>query len=128
MYGRSRTAGSAAVSWLLVCSLLPSLLFVGHWQIALAIPGRGHAVALALAHPDASGHGDEAGGDHADHCHESAANCSDTPLTSISWIAHLSDAMAMIGFYGLLIGLCMAVWRPAGGSSLVPELPPPNAC
>jgi hypothetical protein len=111
---------------LLFIALLPSLLFFGHWQLSLAIPGTGYRVGTRAVHVEAEHH-DEANGDHESHCHESAASCSDAPLTSISWFAHLSEAVGLIGAAALLISLSVAAWLPASARAIPPELPPPNS-
>ena len=123
--GRCIRVPLPGASLLLLVAFLPSLLFFGHWELSVAIPGTGYRVGVPVA-PEAARDGHEAEGSHESHCHESAASCSDTPLTGISWIAHLSEAIAFIGLSGVLIGIGMTTWLPLRGRCVRPEVPPPD--
>ena len=84
----------------LLLALLPSLLFLGHWQLELAVPSfashvllvPGEGAAHQSAHED--DHESGKGAAHARHCHGGAATCSDVPYAGGSGFALLSEAVA----------------------------------
>ena len=86
----------------LLLALLPSLLFLGHWQLELAVPllashillVPGEGAALESAPEPAPESGKSAA--HARHCHGGAATCSDVPYAGGSGFALLSEAVAQL--------------------------------
>ena len=82
----------------LLLALLPSLLFLGHWQPELAVPFFASHILLVpgegAAHESAPESGESAA--HARHCHGGAATCSDVPYAGGSGFALLSEAVALL--------------------------------
>jgi len=71
--------------WLLLAAYLPALTFLGHWPLAIDIPGTSLYVGLPER---TSSH--EAG--HESHCHASAGSSSDVPLAESATVAVLADS------------------------------------
>ncbi|MEO6042736.1 MAG: hypothetical protein ABIQ47_02285 [Tepidiformaceae bacterium] len=74
----------------LLLALLPSLLFLGHWQLELAVPLLASHILLV------PGEGAALESAHARHCHGGAATCSDVPYAGGSGFALLSEAVAQL--------------------------------
>jgi hypothetical protein len=109
---------------LLVFALVPSLFFLGHWRISLAIPGTEYTIGQPGVTAD--GHDESDAGDHAAHCHESAATCSDSPVAGVSWMALASEAIALFGSCAFVQSLPQRTAGRLAGRAIQPELPPPN--
>lgn len=108
---------------MLLVALLPTLTFIGHWELRLDIPGTGYFVG-AEATPEHADHDD--GHDHSQHCHDSVASCSDVPATAGATVAMLQSELLSLHLGGMLHRAWQAESAlPAGGSSL-PELQPPR--
>lgn len=116
----------AARALLLLCALVPSLMFFGHWGLSVEIPGTAYRIGKPPAHGLAEHEHDQPKGDHESHCHESAASCSDSPPTAFSWFGDLSEAMDLIGTSGLVHSVALRTRLPLVGRPVRPELPPPN--
>jgi len=110
----------------LAIAVVPSLAFFGHWEFQISIPGTSYSLGPPTIAGDAHHTDATHDGDHENHCHERAASCSDTPLTSISWFAQLSETATSIGIESVLLMLAVACWRPGVEWISTPELPPPN--
>ena len=114
-------------SLLLLVALLPSMTFLGHWQVELPLPNTDSHIALPRA-PQAHEHGSPGGheDDHSQHCHADADSCSDVPYTGASAFALLNDTVAMLGAAGALVALAAFAWRPHGAAPHFPDSPPPR--
>ena len=110
----------ATMRWLLVCGLLPSLSFFGHWTIHVDIPGTDMYVGLP-APSEAEGH------DHIQHCHADAASCSDTPLTTTASVATLAEVVSSAGADSPLIGLEAPGATGTPQAQVGPVSPPPRS-
>lgn len=117
------------LAWALVVAFLPSVSYLGHWDLSVHIPGTQWSVGLPL-HEGAPGDGhSHAAGDESDHerhCHSGAATCGDTPITGISAFADLARAAAFATAAGTLTLLAAAWWRPAYAANVAPDLQPPR--
>jgi len=118
-------------SKLLFLSLLPTLLFVGHWSLHIEIPGTnsyigmptsGAEAAVAHHHDASSQHSSH---EHEQHCHANAATWADAAAVPVAPVAHLADAVAAFG--------ADSAWRriPSETLSLIgwtaaPQVPPPR--
>jgi hypothetical protein len=117
-----------ARAWVLWLALLPMLTFAGHWTLRIDIPGTD----LYLGLPVVSGadHHDETDTGHADgheqHCHASAASCSDVPFAGASAFALLSETAALLGAGGLFTAINAGWWRPGSPAVVTPDLQPPR--
>ena len=82
----------------LLLALLPSLLFLGHWQLELAVPLLSSHILLVPGEGAALESAPESGKSaaHARHCHGGAATCSDVPYAGGSGFALLSEAVAQL--------------------------------
>lgn len=120
-----------AASFALIIALLPTLTFLGHWTLHIDVPGTNLYLVLVPAEPEsAHTHTDTAehedGGSHSQHCHTSAASCSDIPFTGASPFALINDSLAHLGEAGALIAIALALWRPWRSLQIAPELLPPR--
>jgi len=109
--------------WALLLAYLPSLLFLGHWEPRVAVPGTPWSFGLPVGREYA----DEAAGDHARHCHGDAAGCSDVPFTGGPGIALMAEALAFLGTDSPFVAGNARWWQPAGARTVAPELQPPRA-
>ncbi len=120
-------------SKLLLLSLLPTLLFVGHWSLHLEIPGTNSYVGTQPAKAETtSGHhhdgpsDDRSNHDHEQHCHANAATCADAAAVPVAPVAHLAEAIAALG--------ADSAWREIRtearsltGWTGAPQVPPPRS-
>lgn len=114
----------------LLLAYLPSLLFIGHWPLAVDIPGTDLYIGLPLT-PAARSHAgpttpEGEGHDHAQHCHADLGACSDVPFTGASPFALLSEAVAFLGAAGLLLFVACGPWRPHHVMTVLPGRRPPR--
>jgi len=87
------------------------------------------ALFTTIAAPDHWGghHADDdpdAGAQHAQHCHGSAASCSDVPLTTVGGLAFLAAALAVAGSHYVRRPDAAPLARLLGWNSRVPSPPP----
>jgi hypothetical protein len=88
------------------------------------------ALVTTIAAPDHWGgnHPDDGDSDaaahHAQHCHGSAASCSDVPLTTIGGLAFLAAALAVAGSHYVRRPDAAPLARLLGWNSRVPSPPP----
>jgi hypothetical protein len=74
---------------LLFAALLPMLTYVGHWPaFAIAIPGTAYELSLPFVAAET------AAGDHHQHCHADAADCSSGPGSVALAISVLAAGLA----------------------------------
>ena len=119
-------------SKLLFLSLLPTLLFVGHWSLHIEIPGTTYYVGAPIPQADTTAHhhdggsGNRATHDHEQHCHANAATCADAAAVPVTPVAHLAEAIAALG--------ADSAWREIGtearrltGWADAPQTPPPRS-
>ena len=106
----------------LLLALLPTLTYFGHWP-AIAIPIPGTADVLVL--PFASG--ETAAGDHHQHCHADAAECSNGPGSFALAVSLLAAAIALALPGGPLLPVRARVPRLALQHLPAPEPGPPRA-
>ncbi|MEZ4493856.1 MAG: hypothetical protein R3C29_11150 [Dehalococcoidia bacterium] len=120
--GTGNELGSPTVARLLLAALLPSLLFIGHWQLPLSIPIPGTVYSLGAGPQAAHDHAD-----HASHCHADAAGCSSAPQSAQTAAANLHElALALGGLSALALLALAAYWRPTRIHGFGPELRPPR--
>ncbi len=119
-------------SKLLFLSLLPTLLFVGHWTLRIDIPGTNYYIGPAVTqasnthhHHDASP-GEERAHDHGQHCHANSATCADAAAVPTAPVANLAEGLAALG--------AESPWRQIPtetrgltGWTSVPTSPPPRS-
>ncbi|PFG73166.1 hypothetical protein [Tepidiforma thermophila] len=105
----------------LLVALLPTLTYFGHWP-AVAIPLPGTAAVLAL--PFASG--ETAAGDHHQHCHADAAECSSGPGSFALAVSLLAAAIALALPGGPLLPVRAPTTRLALQHLPAPEPGPPR--
>ncbi|MCL4239773.1 MAG: hypothetical protein KJ048_00320 [Dehalococcoidia bacterium] len=128
------TRARSFASKLLFLSLLPTLLFVGHWSLHIEIPGTdyfvgppGRAVqAEGTHHHDApSGEHSGSGHDHEQHCHANAATCADAAAVPVAPVAHLAEAIAALGADSAWLRIPNET-RSLSGWDAAPQFPPPK--
>ena len=118
-------------SKLLFLSLLPTLLFVGHWSLHIEIPGTGYYVGPPAQVQDAGTHhhdgpsGERSGHDHQQHCHTNAATCADAAAVPGAPVAHLADAVAAIGADSAWLQMAFETHSLTGWDA-APQPPPPR--
>lgn len=105
----------------LLLALLPTLTYFGHWP-AIAIPIPGTADVLVL--PFASG--ETAAGDHHQHCHADAAECSSGPGSFALAVSLLAAAVALALPGGPLLPVRAPITRLALQHLPAPEPGPPR--
>ncbi len=120
-------------SKLLLLSLMPTLLFVGHWSLHLEIPGTDSYVGTRPAKAETTGahhhdgpSGDRSNHDHEQHCHANASTCADAAAVPVAPVAHLAEAIAALG--------ADSAWREIRtearsltGWTGAPQFPPPRS-
>lgn len=129
----SKPAAPRLAAMLLGVAYLPSLFFLGHFDLRIDVPGTGFFIGLPGAPASSDGHVHSHGSapvtdsdNHAQHCHEAAATCSDIPLTTVSPVAHLAETVAFLGACCALVLIAARSWRPTGAISVIPDAPPPR--
>ena len=119
-------------SKLLLLSLMPTLLFVGHWSLHIEIPGTDHYVGApppraerVTAHHHGPS-GQDSSHDHEQHCHANAATCADAAAVPVAPVAHLAEVIAALG--------ADSAWREIRtearsltGWTGAPQFPPPRS-
>lgn len=106
----------------LLAALAPMLLFIGHWEIVVPLPGADAYLVLGV---NDDHHTDP--GDHSQHCHGNAASCSDVPLTALSGLALLAQHLAAPAHDGQGQPVGVGAAGPHPDHVERPELPPPQA-
>lgn len=121
-------------SKLLFLSLLPTLLFVGHWSLHIEIPGTNYyvgpperVVQTAGTHQhDGHSHGHSGSPhDHEQHCHANAATCADAAAIPVAPVAHLAEAIAELGADSAWLHVPTET-RSLAGWDATPRPPPPR--
>lgn len=118
-------------SKVLFLSLLPTLVFVGHWSLRLDIPGTDYylgAPTTASAAERHHHHGsseEQSGHDHEQHCHANAATCADAAAVPTAPVAHLADGLATLGAESPWRKIA-AEARSLTGWTSAPTSPPPR--
>ncbi|MBE7520623.1 MAG: hypothetical protein HS107_15415 [Thermoflexaceae bacterium] len=119
-------------SKLLFLSLLPTLLFVGHWSLHIEIPGTHYYVGAPTLSAEAAAanhHGGSSGQhsshDHEQHCHANAATCADAAAVPVAPVAHLADAVAALGLDSAWRKIPIETLSLIGWTS-APQFPPPR--
>ncbi len=110
----------------LLLALLLALAAPDHWGI-LAAYAAGPAQASpthAHGHEEAPDDGQDAS-QHTQHCHESAATCSDVPLGSASGLAFLAEWLAF-GLFGAVFVVRLSALAVLAGRRTGVETPPPR--
>jgi hypothetical protein len=107
-------------AWLLFAGYLPSLLFLGHWDLQIDIPGTAYYVGL----PGDTGHSHA---DHSQHCHADMGSCSDLPLVTAAPVALLAATVETPREDSRGFPAPSAGWHPAGTIDSAPDTPPPRA-
>jgi len=108
---------------LLLAAYLPSLLFLGHWDLQIDIPGTNYYVGLPVRphnHPD-DGEG------HGEHCHTDMGDCARTPLAATAPVFLIAAALEGEAYQAHGILVPAALWAPHGPEAISPEPPPPRA-
>jgi hypothetical protein len=107
----------------LLAAYLPSLVFLGHWPLRVDIPGTDLYVGLPkqAAHSHTEGHG------HENHCHESAASCSDAPVVSTATVGLLEETISFQTDERAILAPSSEWWAPHQAQSIAPEPPPPRS-
>jgi len=120
-------------SKLLLLSLLPTLLFVGHWSLYVEIPGTNSYIGTPTAEAEAtSTHhhdgppGDHSNHDHEQHCHANAATCADAAAVPVAPVAHLAEAIAALGADSAWREISTEARRLTGWAD-APQFPPPRS-
>ncbi len=113
--------GSPTVARLLLAALLPSLLFIGHWQLPVSIPIPGTQYSLGGAGASLHTHGD-----HAGHCHSDSEHCSQAPVSPQAPAANLRELAVALQLATLATLAVTATWRPTPIAGVGPELRPPR--
>ncbi|MCL6643894.1 MAG: hypothetical protein K6U88_02755 [Dehalococcoidia bacterium] len=105
----------------LLLALLPTLTYFGHWPaIALPIPGTADVLVLPFAS------GETAAGDHHQHCHADAAECSSGPGSFPLAVSLLAAAVALAVPGGPLLPARLRERRLALQHAPEPEPGPPR--
>jgi hypothetical protein len=122
---------------LLLLSFLPSLTFLGHWpRVEIPIPGSDSYILVpgtgveesthpAHSHDDGGSIGGQAH-THEQHCHANLASCSDVPLTTISPVAHMAEAIGLLGADGAFTAVHPVDRNPGPENTVEPQLQPPK--
>jgi hypothetical protein len=127
---RSAKRNGLAREWLLLIAILPSLTFLGHWEIDIPVSGTAWYVAFPGAHTADHHHDDGSGGgdheEHDRHCHANFSSCADVPFTGASPFAVLAECVALLGAAGTLVLLAATAWQPGKLLDIIPEPRPPR--
>lgn len=107
----------------MLAALLSTLSFLGHWSLQVDVPFTNQYLVIVPSAPD---HGPGAAQTHEDHCHASAATCTDSPFTGVSPFLVMRASVAYFGVTAILIATAARWWVPAAATSVAPELPPPR--
>ncbi len=113
-------------SAVLLLAVLLTALAPDHWGIP--IPGAGGESDPGHTHihePAAPADPEPAGDTHQRHCHESAATCSDVPLSSLSGLAFLAGWLDA-SIAGLLSLASFAALAVLLGRAVAVDTPPPR--
>lgn len=111
---------------LLLVAYLPSLLFLGHWDLRLDLPG-GYYLGLAgPAHDHLDTRSSSTPGDHGSHCHGDLESCASIQAGGPVPVAVLSGAPLGPIPAARTIPAPLAAWQPAPPAELSPDTPPPR--
>ncbi len=114
------------VGALLLLAVLLTALAPDHWGIPMPDTGRQTEAGHTHAHETGSPAESELAGDtHQRHCHESAATCSDVPLSSLSGLAFLAEWLDA-SIAGLLSLASVAALAVLFGRAVAVDTPPPR--
>ncbi len=109
------------MAWALLVALAPTLMYAGHWNVHVELPG-GYYLGIPGGRQETAGD-DEA---HHRHCHGDSASCSEAPLTGGASVGHLAEATPVLTGAAPVAVLAAAGWRPTSSLSPAPELLPPR--
>lgn len=123
------------LAWLLAVAYLPSVTFFGHWDLRVDIPGTNVYVGFVAPHEAGATHvhshdgstGDQAGDEHAHHCHAGPAECGDAPVISTATVALLARSLEAAPELRSLLPPPMDGSAPGPGHVFTPDPPPPRA-
>lgn len=126
-----RASFLSSSSKVLILSLLPTLLFVGHWSLRIEIPGTDSYIGAPMAQAAASGHhhgasGEESEHEHEQHCHANAATCADAAAVPVAPVGHLAEVVATLGAESPWRQIASETSSLTGWTS-TPAFPPPRA-
>ena len=107
----------------MLAAVLSTLSFLGHWSLQVDIPFTDQYLVIVPSVPD---HGRGAAQTHEDHCHASAATCTDIPFTGVSPFLVMRASVAYFGIAAVLIATTALWWIPSSAASVAPELRPPR--
>jgi len=117
-------------SKVLVLSLSPTLLFVGHWSLRMDIPGTSYYIGAPTTEdaPSPHHHGpskNDSGHQHEQHCHTNAATCADAAAVPVAPVAHLAEAVATLGAESPWRRVPLEITSLTGWTA-APQFPPPR--
>jgi len=107
----------------MLAAVLSTLSFLGHWSLQVDVPFTNQYLVIVPSAPD---HGPGAAQTHEDHCHASAATCTDIPFTGVSPFLMMRASVAYFGAAAILIATAALWWVPAAAARVAPELRPPR--
>ncbi len=107
----------------MLAAVLSTLSFLGHWSLQVDVPFTNQYLVIVPSAPD---HGPGAAQTHEDHCHASAATCTDIPFTGVSPFLVMRASVAYFGAAAILIATAALWWVPAAAARVAPELRPPR--
>lgn len=117
----TRSSANRRIPLLLLCALLPTLTFFGHWpSVALPIPGTRYVLSIPFASET------PAAGDHHQHCHSESAQCSSGPGSLALGISLLAAAIAVALPGGVLRPMAADCRRLVLQNTPSPEPSPPR--
>lgn len=114
------------MSLLMLAAILPTLTYLGHWELVVPLPGDQELTIIAAEGGHTHRHDDDHAAEHARHCHGDAASCSDAPFTGVSAFALLSAAVALLGTAGTAHEVPGGWWHPHRSNRVNPLLRPPR--
>jgi hypothetical protein len=108
---------------------LPALLYLGHLDIRVDIPGVGDAIPLPLVSSGGSAHAHTGTDDrsHEDHCHGDGGACGDSAQLTVAPVAALREQLLVASSDGTGRAVAIGGWRPAPSWTVAPPSPPPRA-
>lgn len=107
---------------ILLAALLPALIFVDHWEVRIDLPGTTYYLGTPAS---AQQHRHDGNDSHTNHCHESVATCSDTPIATGAVVALLASIVLALFLGGLRHGCgLLSATRPVENSTGPEPLPP----
>lgn len=109
--------------WLIVAAYLPSLLFLGHWELKIDIPGTDYYVGT----PEWGHSHAEHEGEHEEHCHTKLNSCARVPLTTTAFVLFMAAALEAEAHEARGVPAFTALWAPHEPKAISPDPPPPRA-